>query len=521
MAYNEQDYTWAAWTQPALTSDTSFGTVTVSSTNADRPGYKALDGIKNNSESCWESEASAVSGWLKWELPCVLKISQIKLYNKYTGNTRLSKNVAAYADAEKTIPIGTQQTFPQEPYSLVTITPETPVITSVVYINMVDTYNLMVGLSEIEITAEIGTPKPGIDTLDQYLNTNEGMTALISSAKDDDTITCTGASWFKYNSVVCNNIYVSGNTWVGLGASAEHMKINRRDAKVHGLYRQEFTYKNRNVIKFRWEGYSVYNSTAATQRLTWELFLFSSGDLFLNVIDNPNDGTDSFDTIGGSGTFDLPAGATQLSLYCGNPADGKAFEIKNEKIQFMEVRYLIQGPDNTLYTLTDGALTPLPDQTLTGENFLNNGLQEPPNGTWITDLPNAKVLYWQDTLSDTVPKVTAALNANPPNQIVLTWEADMNHESILGINSMTADVDGFVSITLTFDHNATWWKFDGTEWAQTTQDAGMTKEVLNAITTEQWANLLMLVDGSLMYRVSFVLDETSVLKRFDVDYINP
>lgn len=186
-----------------------------------------------------------------------------------------------------------------------------------------------------------------------------------------------------------------------------------------------------------------------------------------------------------------------------------------------EVRYLIQGPDNTLYTLTDGALTPLADQTLTGENFLNSGLQEPPNGTWITDLPNAKVLYWQDTLSDTVPKVTAALNANPPNQIVLTWEADMNHESILGINSMTADIEGYVSITLTFDHNATWWKYDGVKWAQTTQDTGMTKEVLNAVTPEQWANLLTLVGGSLVYRVSFVLDETSVLKRFDVDYINP
>lgn len=192
-----------------------------------------------------------------------------------------------------------------------------------------------------------------------------------------------------------------------------------------------------------------------------------------------------------------------------------------EKYEDSNNRYLIQGPDNTLYTLTEGALTPLADQTLTGENFLTNGLQEPPNGTWIADLPNAKVLYWQDTLSETIPKVTAALNANPPNQIILTWEADMNHESILGINSMTAEVDGFVSITLTFDHNATWWKFDGTQWAQTTQDNGMDVSTINAITTEQWANLLTLVGGSLVYRVSFVLDETSVLKRFDVDYINP
>lgn len=241
------------------------------------------------------------------------------------------------------------------------------------------------------------------------------------------------------------------------------------------------------------------------------------------------DGVNAFDKGTASGTFEhtfeTEGEHTVTFTYhkdgSGNSGQDAAF-LKEITYQLQyEVRYLIQGADNTLYTLTGSTLSELADQTLTGENFLNNGLQEPPKGAWIADLPNAKVLYWQDTLSDTVPKVTAALNANPPNQIVLTWEADMNHESILGINGMTADVDGYVSIALTFDHNATWWKFDGTEWIQTTQAAGMTKEVLNAITTEQWAALLTLVGGSLVYRVSFVLDETSVLKRFDVDYINP
>ena len=241
------------------------------------------------------------------------------------------------------------------------------------------------------------------------------------------------------------------------------------------------------------------------------------------------DGVSKFDKGTSSGTFEhtfeTEGEHTVTFTYhkdVSNSSGQDAAFLKEISYQLQyEVRYLIQGPGNTLYTLTDGALTPLADQTLTGENFLNNGLQEPPNGAWITELPNAKVLYWQDTLSDTVPKVTAALNANPPNQIILTWEADMEHESILGINSMTADVDGYVSITLTFDHNATWWKFDGVKWAQTTQEDGMDVSTINAITTEQWANLLTLVDGSLMYRLSFVLDETSVLKRFDVDYINP
>lgn len=241
------------------------------------------------------------------------------------------------------------------------------------------------------------------------------------------------------------------------------------------------------------------------------------------------DGVSKFDQGTSSGTFEYTfetEGEHTITFTYhkdGSNSSGQDAAFLKEisyQLQY-EVRYLIQGPDNTLYTFTDGTLTQLADQSLTGENFLSNGLLEPPSGTWITDLPNAKVLYWQDTLSDTVPKVTAALNANPPNQIVLTWEADMNHESILGINRMAADVDGYVSITLTFDHNTTWWKFDGTNWVQTTQNNGMTKEVLNAVTVEQWAALLELVEGSLVYRVSLVLDETSILKRFDVDYINP
>ncbi|MEG1346042.1 MAG: hypothetical protein RSC78_04865, partial [Acidaminococcaceae bacterium] len=186
-----------------------------------------------------------------------------------------------------------------------------------------------------------------------------------------------------------------------------------------------------------------------------------------------------------------------------------------------QVRYLIQGQDGKLYNLVSGALTLLTNQTLNGANFLANGMADPPNGAWIKTLPNSKILYWQDTLTTTVPKVTGVLKANPPNQIILTQEMTMNHPTILGINSMTADIDGFVSIVITFDHNTTWWAFNGTAWTKTTQDAGMTVAQFNAITTAQWANLLTLVGGSLVYRLSLMVDETTVVRKIDVDYVNP
>ncbi len=484
MAYNEQDYTWTAWTQPALTSDTSFGIVSVSSTNADRPGYKALDGIKNTPESCWESESNAVSGWLKWELPCVLKISQIKLYNKYTGNTRLSKNVAAYADAEKTIPIGTQQTFPQEPYSLVTITPETPVITSVVYINMIDTYNLMLGLSEIEITAEVGTPIVPDEPPVVEMDFNEELPFEYAPWT---VTTWDGDSTLK--GIRSNTITHNQSTFFTITAKLMYFKV--------GFIVSSET----NYDKFRLtvDGNVKVNTGTATSSYEQS---FTDGNDHTLKFEYYKDGSNSsgYDAVFINQLF---------------------FQTLDNALIQKTIKYLIQGSDGTLYKLSGNVLTALENQTLDGTNFLDNGMDSPPNGTWIADLPNAKVLYWQDTLSETIPKITAALNANPPNQIILTWEADMNHESILGINSMTADIEGYVSITLTFDHNATWWKYDGTEWIQTTQEDGMDVSTINAITTEQWANLLTLVGGSLVYRVSFVLDETSVLKRFDVDYINP
>lgn len=172
---------------------------------------------------------------------------------------------------------------------------------------------------------------------------------------------------------------------------------------------------------------------------------------------------------------------------------------------------------NGLFTISDGVLQEIQPLNPFEDTFLTYGISEIINPNLLKNLSAPEILiYSENKVFDAQAKMTAY----PNNQIVLTREYDMGHESILGINSMTADVDGFVSITLTFDHNTTWWAFNGTEWTQTIQDTGMTKEVLNAVTTEQWAALLKLIEGSLVYRVSLVLDETSVLRRFDVDYIN-
>ena len=60
------------------------------------------------------------------------------------------------------------------------------------------------------------------------------MTAVRNnSGNDDGTDTvATGITWFYFSSTQVTNLYVSGNSWIGFGASVEQLKVNRRDAIV-------------------------------------------------------------------------------------------------------------------------------------------------------------------------------------------------------------------------------------------------------------------------------------------------
>lgn len=173
---------------------------------------------------------------------------------------------------------------------------------------------------------------------------------------------------------------------------------------------------------------------------------------------------------------------------------------------------------NSLFTISDGVLQEIQPLNPFEDTFLTHGISEiaPPN--LLKNLSAPEILIYSE---NKVFDAQANMTAYPNNQSILTQEYDMGHESILGLSSMTADIDGFVSITITFDHNTTWWKFNGAEWVQTTQDTGMNTAEFNAITAEQWADLLTQVNGSLVYRLSLVIDETTAVRRIDVKYINP
>jgi len=102
---------WLPWTQPVLTSNTSYGTVSANAYYSSSYPWRAADGtipVYAQENLCWKIHNSEgqYPGWWKWEFPFTLFISQLKFYGSvdYDGNTDF--NGRWYTDSTKSVPIG-------------------------------------------------------------------------------------------------------------------------------------------------------------------------------------------------------------------------------------------------------------------------------------------------------------------------------------------------------------------------------------------------------------------------------
>ena len=59
------------------------------------------------------------------------------------------------------------------------------------------------------------------DSVGAMMNTTENMEHLVINTRhDDDVIQFVGADWFNFNGTPISNIFVSGNSFIGLGTNA-------------------------------------------------------------------------------------------------------------------------------------------------------------------------------------------------------------------------------------------------------------------------------------------------------------
>ncbi len=195
------------------------------------------------------------------------------------------------------------------------------------------------------------------DGIEEMINTTENMEHLVNNVShDDDTMTFDGVDWFVFNQTIISRLYVSGNSWLGLGVNAEQLLVCRRDTKMWHFYREEATiFGAYRVLKIRWEGYAQYNSTSSDVALAYEWFFIENGDMYLHIIKAPkSSGYLGTSRINGGMTqnFTVEAGKEQDISFYHVDEEGKQYRIEYERIEVLppfDRRYLLSGKDEKLY----------------------------------------------------------------------------------------------------------------------------------------------------------------------------
>lgn len=192
-------------------------------------------------------------------------------------------------------------------------------------------------------------------------------------------------------------------------------------------------------------------------------------------------------------------------------------DISLNKLSQYEQRYLIRS-NHSLYTIVDGTLTALQETIVESSLFSSKGFDELPDSSLLLGLWNPEILYWQSSTEYGLPTMTATMNATPLPQAIVTNPIDMSHPTIKGIQRATVSCTGNPLFACSFDDGATWKVHNGSEWADMVDSVGMTKTVLEEITTEQWSQV---IEGLSSFKLWFILNTTEdTVTNVVIDYLN-
>ena len=192
--------------------------------------------------------------------------------------------------------------------------------------------------------------------------------------------------------------------------------------------------------------------------------------------------------------------------------------IIGEPIPHNDKKYLMRS-GSTLYTVTDGALSALTETEITASLFQTYGVDNLPDGALLVGLTDPEVLYWHDS-TDELPTITLTAKGTPPLPQMFTSDPmDLTHESIAGIDHAVVDASEDVRFAISFDDGVTWQAFDGSSWFNVSDtEPGILASNMNAITAEQWAEVVVLESYMLRFWLPNV---TAYVASVVMHYINP
>lgn len=375
---------------------------------------------------------------------------------------------------------------------------------------------------EPSLTPYFGVYNSIEDLFDEQI---QNLSCLVNnSSYNDNSYTITSVpNWIKFNNIAVTSIQVNGNSWIGFNGSTEHIKFNRRDAKMYYLWVEEgLLYNYYKFYRIRWKGYSYYSSTSSSYLQEWEAIIFDTGDICIHAINIPTSSYDGTNSIIASQTYSYTklTAENRFVTFYSQDENNTIFTVDQNCIVIeppYDKKYLIKA-ENKLYTITNGTLVELESTELNAELFRTSGIDTIPESTLLITLINPEIFYWIDTNDHEIDLIKAIEKATPQAQVIESIDYDMTHPTILGIEKILVDATPGVMFAVSFDSGTTWKMWTGTEWGILSErDSGMSAEVMSAITAEQWNTQAK--TGKFRFRIA-IPNVSDKFKSLVVDYIN-
>lgn len=340
-----------------------------------------------------------------------------------------------------------------------------------------------------------------------------------NSRNDDGNDTLIGVDWFTFNNIVAKNITVSGNSWLGFGATSEQLRVNRRDAASYFIYREEGTlFEYYKFLKIRWSGYSYYGQTGDSYKQEYDVILWDTGAISLHMTKIPTTNNDGVYSLSDSTSYSYTVSVDSPDvtfIY----SDG-TFSVVNSIIELLppfDVRWLVRA-NELLYTTKNNILEQVSGTMLNAECFQTNGSESPPTWELIESLVDPDILCWYDS-DEFKPTTKATMTATPFSQSIISNKVDLTHESITGIENATADCDGELIFAVSFDDKQTWKAWNGEVWSNLSGEfSGMSKETFESITFDQWG--LLYAGATSMYLRVTLVDASQIIRKITIDFAN-
>lgn len=289
------------------------------------------------------------------------------------------------------------------------------------------------------------------------------MTTVFSGSRIDGgygTIQ-TGIDWFKFNGATLESVYIHGNSFLGFNGTSDNFYVNERDASVWEFYTETGTIGHCKFYKMRWVGHAYWSSSyspTAADRLEWDLFLFDTGQMFLNYYKVPTsyftntngiraDSNVTFSTSSGTACeFTFTPSDTSTGRGWSVGTDRPAVEIyKNAGNAILTLSNYVAGGGDSLFWIAD-----VPEDTsLNLYTKVNSGSwkQVRSNGGVIADLPSGactlQIKAEMATTDNTVtPKLTGLSIRNSADKKILILTPTMPSDLRGNVGNMSVSYDG-------------------------------------------------------------------------------